>query len=236
MAETKDEIQNAIVQAKPTSANNPVIRKPNTYLEFILWSAMPDPEKIRMGLEWQKDFAEYYHLEESTLSRWKQRPDFQDRVRKIIKMWAFDKTPNVVQSIYRSAIKGNSDSQRIWLQYFEGWSEKTQVEHVIKVQMAPGDLRFVIDGMPEEYKQKFYGYIREIIDTAVALRNAGKFQDGYAEDPALEGDILEQADQDAPDVPDQPAGEVPESDSISIRADMVWAIHPRHYQSPERWR
>ncbi len=207
-------------QLQPINANKPLPQKSNLYLEFVLWSAMPTPERIKLGIETQKAFAEFNHVEESTLSRWKARADYQDRVRKILKMWAFDKTPDVVMGIYRAALKGNSDSQRIWLQYFEGWSEKQTVEHVIKVQMAPGDLRFLIEGMPEQFKNKFYGYIREIIDTAVSLRNAGQLLDGYAEDPAIEADVLEPANNDAQDLPGRRTDAVARGDQGSVCSDL----------------
>jgi len=211
-------------------------RKYSIYNEFILWSAMPEMERRNLGIETQTQFCEYYKIGINTPTKWKERPDFYDRVRKIMRLWAFDKTPTVIHGIYRSAVKGNSDSQRIWLQYFEGWTEKQTMEHVVKVQMSPNDIRFLIDGMPEEYKRKYYGYIREIIDTAVSLRNAGQLQDGYAEDPAIEGDVSGEADNDAPNVPDNPTSKVSTSYPRSIRTDMVWEVQSHHHQSPERWR
>lgn len=231
----RHKVSKSMYPSKPIQANIPALRKANLYNEFVLWSAMPPVERVRLGIEHQRDFAEYYQLEESTLSRWKRRADFRDCVREILKSWAFDRTPDVVQAIYRSALKGSSDSQRMWLQYFEGWSEKQTVQHSVVAQMTPRDIRFVIQGMPDPYKDKFYGYIREIIDTAVALREKGELQDGYIEEIAEEEAVLDQADNNTLDVLAQPASKVPVNHPHSISAGTVLAVSSRHYQSPERW-
>lgn len=38
-------------------------------------------------------------------------------------------TDDVILSIYRSAMKGSSASQKLWLQVVEGWQEKQEVTH-----------------------------------------------------------------------------------------------------------
>lgn len=40
---------------------------------------------------------------------------------------------NVLMAIYDSAIKGNTGSQKLWMQLCEGWSEKQIMEHKGKV-------------------------------------------------------------------------------------------------------
>ena len=36
-------------------------------------------------------------------------------------------TPDVIMSIYRSARKGGSASQKLWMQIMESWSENIQI-------------------------------------------------------------------------------------------------------------
>lgn len=218
-----------------TNANKKTPYRANLYTEFILWTAMPEPEQRSLGLENQKQFAAYHKVAESTLSRWKERPDFEERVDKILKLWSVGKTPNVVMGMYRAAVKGNPMSQLLWLQYFKGFNPKQEIVHTVKVQMAPEDLRFLVDGMPDEYKQKFYGYIREIIDTGIALRNVGRLQDGNAPSPVDEAIVLDPADQDAPDLPDYAAGQISARNTPSIRADMERSFFSRHYKGAARW-
>ena len=42
---------------------------------------------------------------------------------------------DVVLSIYRSALKGNPAAQKLWLQYVNGWSEKTETKLSGKVEV-----------------------------------------------------------------------------------------------------
>jgi hypothetical protein len=211
------------------------LRKPTQYQEFILWSALPTPEKIRLGLEWQKDFAAHYHLQERTLSVWKQRSDFKDRVRKIMKMWAFDRTPDVILGIYRSALKGNSDSQRIWLKYFEGWVEETKVDHTLKVEISSNDIRFLIEGMPEKEKLECYGYLRNILDISQSLHNSGRLADGTASYDIDEAVICEDSDNDAQDVPDTKTCAVSARHPSSLRPDLEREVFQGDYKGAARW-
>lgn len=205
------------------------------YTEFILWTAMPHPEKVKLGIETQQQFSEHYGLGINTPTRWKQRKDFEERVDKILKMWAIDKTPDVVHSIYRSAIKGNPMSQLLWLQYFKRFNPKTEVVNTHKVEISVNDIRFIIEGMPESYRPKFYGYIREIIDTGVTLRNSGELADGFPDEPELEDGVRGSADNDAQDLPERESDVLAASHPVSIRCDMEWPTQSRHYQGAARW-
>ncbi len=192
------------------------LRRANLYQEFVLWASMPDIEQQKLGIESQKAFSEYYGISEQSLVAWKKRPDFEDRRDKILNAWAMDKTANVAFGIYRSAVKGNPGSQRLWLEYFKKFNPKQEIEHTIKVVMAPNDLRFIVQGMPESYKEKFYGYIREIIDTALSLRNAGQLQDGDAPSADVEATVLEQADHDAQELPSDRANVLAQGDQTGV--------------------
>ena len=143
-------------------ANNKAIRKISVYYEFVLWSAMPPVERVRLGIENQEQFASYYGVETSTLSRWKQRPDYQPKVREILAMWAKGRTPDIVQGIYRAAIKGNSMSQLLWLQYIEGYHPKAKVK-VEQPLFTANDVLSLIHMLPEPEKTKHLGYHKQLL-------------------------------------------------------------------------
>ena len=100
---------------KPSQKKNP--DRVDVYTEFILWFAMPPAERAKLGIKNQGQFADYYKVSPNTLSRWKDRMDFETRVDKIQMMWGKEKTADVIQGIYRAAVKGNPMSQLLWLQY-----------------------------------------------------------------------------------------------------------------------
>ena len=155
-----------------TNSENRQPKRVDVYEEFVLWSAMPPSERFKLGIETQEQFVEFYKIGINTPAAWKRRPDYEARVTAIRKEWAFGKTSAVIEGIYRSALKGNPASQKLWLQYFHNFSEKQEVKHVAKTEVGVNDVRFLIDGLPEPHRTKFHGYLREIVDTTCALRHA----------------------------------------------------------------
>lgn len=215
-----------------------VARKPNkadVYNEFILWTAMPHQERVRLGIEWQYQFEDFYSVNGSTLTRWKERIDFEQRVDKILKMWSTDMTPAVVHSIYRTAIKGNPMSQLLWLQYFKGFNPKPKDEERKMVEIGVNDIRFLIESIPEPTRTKFYGYLREIIDTAVALRRAGEMENRPLPNEEPERALLGEANNDASNVQRAETNDIPASDQGRIRKDMVREIYAYHHQGAPWW-
>lgn len=178
----------------------PVYRR-SLYNEFILWTAMPHQEKVKLGLEWQKDFSAYHKIDESTLWRWKHRDDFEKRVDDILKKWSTDKTPDVVHAIYRSAIKGNPLSQQLWLGYFKGYNpRKADGTEENKVEVGVNDIRFIISGFPEPMKSKWNAILTEFTIEANALRDARE-TDGDLWNERPTQDVYEQTDNDAQNIP-----------------------------------
>lgn len=49
-------------------------------------------------------------------------------------------TPDVIASIYNSARKGSSQSQKLWMQLMEGWSEKMDMKLSGGVKMIKDDI------------------------------------------------------------------------------------------------
>lgn len=212
------------------------MRKVDKYQEFILWFAMPTVERMKLGIDTQKAFAEYYMVNETTLGRWKDRPDFLPRVDAIQMKWGQEKTSDVIQAVYKSAIKGNPMSQLLWLQYFKGFSAKKKEEEAqeVKKEFGVGDIRFLIEQLPDDLKQKHYGYLRELLDDASAHRNTDGAQDsGWTTRPTLA--ISDETDNNAQVVSDGAANALAESNSAGLRCYMVREASAYNHQSSARW-
>lgn len=213
-------------------ANKTTPIKLSVYNEFVLWTAMPYVEKDKLGLETQAQFAEYYKVNAATLTRWKQRPDFEQRVDAILKMWATDKTPDVVHSIYRTAVKGNPMSQMLWLQYFKGFNPKKNEtdENQQRSGGGVGDLKHLVDQLPEQMREKHYGYIRELLADISAFRNARDVEsDDWHARPAQP--VLDETNNDASGVSSQRADAIPRSYKKGICTDMEWQVSTHNHKS-----
>lgn len=213
----------------------PFAPKASDFEEFILWFAMPRVGKIKMGIETQEEFAKQYELAESTLTRWKDRPEFEARVRHLRKKWAFDKTGEVIEAIYKSSTKGNDRSQKLWMQVFEDFQEKSQVQHTLKVEVSPNDIRFLIEGLPEPLRTKHYDNFRDLIVDAEQVRRAGLMQDSTGTD-GLTGEIRYEADQDARNIRDVGAHAVASRHSERVCEDMERTASESHHKSTAWWR
>ena len=155
-----------------TNSDKREVKRQDIYEEFVLWSAMPPTERLKLGIETQEQFVEFYKIGINTPTAWKRRRDFETRVTALRKEWAFDKTNEVIYGIYRSAVKGNPHSQKLWLQYFLNFSEKQEIKQTNVVEVGVNDVRFIIDGLPEPARTKFRAQLRELIDYANAVKNA----------------------------------------------------------------
>lgn len=199
--------------------------KPGVFEEFILWSALPENDRIHIGIEQQKDFAEYYKVGQDTLSRWKSLEEYRKRVRYLRDQWAFNRTGTVIASIYRSAVKGNDKSQKLWMQLFENFTEKTEVAQTEKVEVGENDIRFIINGLPEPYRTKFNEYITEIIITANQIKSARTADDVRWDDQRPENDISNGSSIDAPDISNEVrVDDVAQSYKGGVQTDMVGVI------------
>lgn len=200
-----------------------------------MWTAMPGLERIKLGWDTQKQFCDAHHIVEKTPSNWKKRPEFWKRVESLRAEWAKDKSGDVIYGIYRAAVKGNPLSQKLWLQYFHNFAEKTEHTESKVVEVSVNDIRFVIDQLPEPLRTKHYDNLTELLDDASAFERARGSEDGSRfERPADE--VRDEADNDAQDVSYTEADEVAEGDSKRIRQDLEWKTQPRHHESTAWWR
>jgi hypothetical protein len=166
------------------------VKRIDVYEEFILWSAMPPTERIKLGIETQEQFSQFYKISINTPTAWKRRHGFEQRVTALRKEWAFSKTGAVIEGIYRSALKGNPHSQKLWLQYFHGFSEKVEVKQTPQIILTANDIRFIIEGMPEPQKSICWDHLRSIMDEAIMLRQKGLLIDALMyEDTSEDGGI-----------------------------------------------
>lgn len=203
------------------------------YDEFILWFAMPTPEKEKMGIENQTEFAREWEISDRTCSRWKERDDFESRVRQLRKKWAFDKTGDVIYGIYRSSVKGNDKSQKLWMQIFEGFTEKQEVTHTLQVEVSVKDIRFLIEGLPEPLRTKHYDNLTELLIDADKARRTGEFEDDST-DRGLEAEIQDETIIDAPDLSNLRANEIPGSYRERLCQDLEWQVSPHNHKSASR--
>src|SRR3990167_6228497 len=116
-------------EVEQINTNKPLYRKVERVSElmsFVDWVATPHALR---EIKTQKEFAVKYDIHETTLVGWKDRAGFWDEVKDRTISWGRQRTPNVVAALYRNAIqKGNAQEAKMWLQYVEGWKEKTEVD------------------------------------------------------------------------------------------------------------
>lgn len=194
--------------------------------EFVFWFALNRIDRKNLGIESQRDFAAYHKVSERTLSVWSDRPEFMPAVRKLWKKWGKARTPSVVAAIYQSSVSGGKEApqaQKLWMQVFEDFSEKTENKNTNteKVEIGEKDIRFIIDGLPEPMRTKFNGYITEIIVESNKVKNARTVDDIGWDDQRPEETVLNETDIITQDIPDERADEVATSDIQCVPKDMV---------------
>lgn len=204
-----------------------------TYDEFILWFALPAHEKIKMGIETHEAFADYHGLNRRTITRWKARSDFYPKLKALRDGWARDRTSDVIAAMYKTAMKGNPLAQVTWMKVFEGFTEKTETTMTQKVEIGVGDIRFLIEQLPEPLKSKHYANLRELLDDATAFESARNAEDSNWTTLPEDG-VSREADPDAQDIPDADAHEVAAQDKTGIRVPVGREVHTRDHQSSSR--
>lgn len=140
------------------------------YRAFIAWFALPYPQRMKTGIRNQQKFAEAHGINNNTLTRWKERPDFEKSVDALIQKWGVERIPDVIDAIARSAIKGNARSQALWMRLF-GQSFLKKRDESRDVYIREGDIRYLIEMLPEPLKSEHYANLRKLLDDSVAYRD-----------------------------------------------------------------
>lgn len=241
----------ALTRASKQTAVHPQFQA--VYEAFVWWYALPRHERpnyLNKGMERLVDFARAYDVGETTLWRWSNKPSFQNRVKEIWKTTAKGNTPDVVRSIYLSAIGGGKEApqaQKLWMQVVEDWNERSElaVEETKKLVISVNDVRFLIEALPEQLKQKHYANLRELLDDNAAHGNSGNIDRQVIElaeksensggDDGLENSIPGQTDHNAQDVQNEPTDELAKSNTSGLCCNLVRATSAYNHQSSAWW-
>jgi len=141
-------------------------RRMETYREFCEWYAMPYKQKKEYGATSQREFAAKHDISEPTLSRWKDRPEFYSLIEDERKKHAQDRFDEVMEGLIMGAKKGFAQNVELYLAYFFGWTPKQVHEHREKVDLELGDIRKLIQRLPEGEQEEFYGSIAKLLHKA----------------------------------------------------------------------
>ena len=98
-------------------------------LDYIRFMALP---RVFRDKEWgfttDEAFSKKYKVDTSTLYAWRKDPEFWKELKEIFKLWGKDRTPDVIAGMYKKAVsEGNAAEVKLWLQYFDDWKEKSEV-------------------------------------------------------------------------------------------------------------
>ena len=106
------------------------IKRVAEYLEYVSFMAMPKIlRKKTFQIEDELEFANKYELSQNTLTNWKKREDFWKRVQRQVVRWGRGQTPNVLKALLATAqLDGKAPEVKLWLQFFEQWSEKKKID------------------------------------------------------------------------------------------------------------
>ena len=100
--------------------------KEKEYRAFVEWVALP--RELRQPPN-QKLLSKHLNVPERTLSVWKSQSRFKKDVKEAIYKWTRDKTPDVLNSLYKTAVRhGNAKEVKLWLEFVENWAESQRVE------------------------------------------------------------------------------------------------------------
>ena len=210
--------------------------KDSAYEQFILWTAMPPVERMKLGIKTQEEFCKENGINQCTPSEWKKRPEFYKRVEALRKEWALDRTSDVIYGIYSSAVKGNDRSQKLWLQYFCGFTEKTEQKMTHAVEVTVNDIRFLINRLPPDLKKKHYAHLWELLTDAAILDREQEIADARANQgadavPRLTGRVPGEADTNAQNTRGQETYVLAPSYPQRLRGNLVGETQARHHQS-----
>jgi len=117
--------QTQITKTRKTRTKKALV-KPEVFEEFVLWmSTFEGAREPRT----QEEFCKKFLVNKNTLSAWKQRDDFWNKVEQEWKKWGREKTTNIMQKLYTKIMQeGESSNFKLWFQYFLDWVEKQETK------------------------------------------------------------------------------------------------------------
>jgi len=146
---------------KPVNNRKKRVNRTQDFEAYLLWKTLPSflkgaPEdKIRafgftdyelfglFSLKTQGDFARRFKINKCTLSAWNNKIRDEGLVSPIMMGWMKRLTPNVAAGFYSAVVKeGDAARVKLWLQWVEGWSEKTGTK---ETEGGPVELHVIYD-------------------------------------------------------------------------------------------
>lgn len=127
------------------------------YDAFCHWSAIPQDERKPTTI---RAFERKWKVPDGYSSAFRQREDFHERRTRYFWEWMMDKFPDVVQAIYKGAVKGNSAQAKTFAELVAKRIDTDKPKRVIQP--------FMVIGVPQEKVDKLFvaeGYedIRDIV-------------------------------------------------------------------------
>lgn len=210
-----------------------MVYKKEVFNEFVEFYALPINERVEVfGCKTQKQFAEKYGVDKSTLSEWTKRKDFNTKIKETISDWGRAETSNVFAGWRNSCIRGNPHAIELWLAYFMGWNKEQVVKHV--QEFTKEDLVSLIKVLPKEKQQKFYDTVNAIIESAQKIREQRRSSEESMGEQNEHGDSGHKPPQaDNIHEKESAGNEVAEGTKESVRADMEGRQDKVHNESTE---
>lgn len=116
------------------------IKKPQKYLEFITFMAIPDVLRAELlEVKTEGDFAKKFLVNKNTLTDWKKRIGFWEDVIAVRKDFFRARTANVILALETKSLdpaKVQGQDVRILLTYTGEYTEKVENEHKIHPELA----------------------------------------------------------------------------------------------------
>lgn len=143
------------MKSTPNNSNNKDLKglkHQMEFLDFITWVATPKELRIPKT---QQELSQKFGVGQDTLSEWKSRPGFWISVVEKRKQWGRERTPEVIMALYNRIIRtGNAPEVKLWLQYFEDWSEK-----MISIEPPTRKYQDLTNAELAELEQKLKNYL-----------------------------------------------------------------------------
>ena len=167
------------------------------YLHFCEWYAAPlDIRKEKFDdIKTMGEYAKEHGVHTDTLTKWKKRPEFYNLVSQARQGHADDSWGEVMYGWKKSVLKGNPYALELWLAYFMGWDKKLVIEEKHKLNLDMGDVRSLIEQLPEGKQADFYETIGRLLHEAqAAVTGEGDRSDAGAGQLQTQAHLPEPAD------------------------------------------